>query len=333
MEFRAAVIHGRDAGVVRERARELASSVTEHPDNPFDVAVVTETDLERDPLRLIDELCAVSMMGGRRLVRLRLIEERGATARMVAEGMDEHLAGRCNPQAFLIVEAPALAKDSSLRKVAERAGGCALIPCYEDEPGEVKTLVRKALAAEGLSLSGEALDLFVGRLPHDRGVARAEIERLALYLGPGGGLPAGVAELEAFLGVEPEASLAQAADDAFGGRLDRARTGFRRAALELEAGPPAVRAMGQHLLRLRRTLVLRDRGSELPAAARSAGVFWKNEREFLRQARAWDLPSLDAVQADILAADRNCKRAGAPAEFVAERLALSIAAHAQRLGL
>jgi DNA polymerase-3 subunit delta len=78
---------------------------------------------------------------------------------------------------------------------------------------------------------------------------------------------------------------------------------------------------------------MREKGAELQSAARSAGIFWKNEREFLRQARAWNLGALDSLQADVLASDRGCKRAGAPAELISERLALSIAARAQRLGL
>jgi DNA polymerase-3 subunit delta len=62
-------------------------------------------------------------------------------------------------------------------------------------------------------------------------------------------------------------------------------------------------------------------------------VFWKNEREFLRQARAWTLPQLDEVQPEVLAADRACKTAGSPDHLIAERLALTIAGRARRLGL
>jgi DNA polymerase-3 subunit delta len=91
--------------------------------------------------------------------------------------------------------------------------------------------------------------------------------------------------------------------------------------------------MGMHLLRLRRVLTQRESGADLQSATRSAGIFWKNEREFLRQARSWTLWALDAIQAELLAADRACKQTGSPADLIAQRLALSIAARAQRLGL
>ena len=68
-------------------------------------------------------------------------------------------------------------------------------------------------------------------------------------------------------------------------------------------------------------------------AAKSVGVFWKAEREFLRQARAWTLAQLDALQPEILNADKTCKTAGSPDQLIAERLALTVAGRARRLGL
>ncbi|HUO22849.1 MAG TPA: DNA polymerase III subunit delta [Caulobacteraceae bacterium] len=333
-EARAAVIYGRDRAIVRERADQLAGKIAARPDDPFDVALVSEGDVDAGPSRLFDELAALSMMGGRRLVRLRL-DDKASVDKAAAEALKAHLAGELNPEAFFLVEAGALGRDSGLRKAGEgdKAGLAVVIPCYEDETGDVARLVREGLAKDKVGLTNEALDLFVRRLPHERGVARREIERLALYLGPGSGATAGPADLEDFLGVEPEASLADAAADAFGGRLAAAQAGLRRAAAEGESGPAAVRAMGLHLGRLRRTLTLVKSGAGLQEAAKASGVFWKNEREFLRQAKAWSLALLDEVQSAILDADRACKTAGSPDRLIAERLALTIAGRARRLGL
>jgi DNA polymerase-3 subunit delta len=332
-QVRAAVIYGRDLGVVRERAAQLARGVTEDPEDPFNVAVLTEGDLSGDEGSLEGELAAQSLIGGRRLVRLRLGGERAASEKLAVEALGRLLSGELNPEAFFLVEAGALGKDSALRRAAEKAEGCAVIPCYEDEAGDVARMTREALAKDGVGLNAEALALFVARLPHERGVARSEIERLALFLGPGSGMTAGPKDLESFLGVEPEASLAGAASDAFGGRLAEAQAGLRRAAQEGLSGPGAVRALGQHLGRLRRTLTLTRNGAGLQEAAKASGVFWRDEREFLRQARAWSLENLDGITADVLAADRACKTARAPDALIAERLALQIAARARRLGL
>jgi DNA polymerase-3 subunit delta len=332
-EIRAALIYGRDLGVVRERGQELASRIAKDPNDPFDVAQLTDGDLDADAGRLEGELAAQSLMGGRRLVRLRFGTEKASLDKLAAEALTRHADGELNPDAFLLVEAGALGRDSALRKAAEKAAGAAAIPCYEDEPGDVARQVREALARDNLSMTSEALQLFVARMPKERGVARQEIERLILYLGPGSGAQATPTDLEPFLGVEPEASLADAAADAFGGRLADAQAGMRRAAQEGEAGPAAVRAMGMHLGRLRRALTLAKNGSGLAEAAKAAGVFWKQEREFLRQARTWTLEELDRIQPEVLNADRLCKTAGSPDSLIAERLALQVAGRARRLGL
>ena len=332
-KIRAAVIYGRDLGVVRERASLLARKVTPRPDDPFDVALLTDSDLDSDGGRLEGELAAQSLMGGRRLVRLRLNTEKANLDKQAAEALAAHAEGRLNPEAFFLIEAGNLGRDSALRKAAEKAVQAVAIPCYEDEPGDTARLVREALAKDGVSLNADALALFVARLPKERGVARQEIERLALYLGPGSNRMATPADLEDFLGVEPEASLSDAAADAFGGRIAEAQAGLRRAAQEGEAGPAAVRAIGFYLGRLRRTLTLAKSGAGLQEAAKASGVFWKNEREFLRQARAWSLEELDRLQGEVLNADRMCKQTGSPDRLIAERLALAIASRARRLGL
>jgi DNA polymerase-3 subunit delta len=330
---RAALIWGRDRGVVRERADALARATTEDPNDPFNVSLLTETDIDGDPAKLADELAAQSLMGGRRLVRLKLTGEKASIDRASAEALKQHAEGAFNPEAFLLVEAGALGRDSGLRKAAEKAEAAVSIPCYEDEPGDIARLVREALAKDKVSLNAEALELFVGRLPRERGVARQEIERLALFLGPGSGVVATAADLAPFLGVEPDASLAEAAQDAFGGKLSAAHAGLRRAAAEGEGGPAAVRAMSLHLARLRRTLTLAKAGAGLAEAAKASGVFWRNEREFLRQARAWSLDALDGLQPEVLDADRACKQTGSPDGLIAERLALTIAGRARRMGL
>jgi len=320
-EIRAAVLHGRDLGVVRERATALAAKVTLKPDDPFDVALLTETDLDANPGRLTDELAAISMMGGRRLVRLRLSDDRVGPDRLAATALGEHLG------------AGALGRDSAVRKLAEKSPGCVAIACYEDETGDIARFAREALLKDRVTLSAEAMEVFVARLPHERGVARQEIERLALFLGPNSGISAGAADLVDFLGVEPEASLAEAANDAFGGRLAAAQAGLRRAAREGKAGPAAVRAMSLHLARLRKIATLTGAGATLQEAIKRADVFWKNEREVSRQARLWSFEEIDKVQVDVLGADLACKQTGSPDELIAERLALTVAGRARRLGL
>ncbi|WP_374515811.1 DNA polymerase III subunit delta [Brevundimonas sp.] len=330
---RAAVIHGKDRSGVAERAEVLCRAVTPDLNDPFNVTVLTDSDLDGDERRLDEALTALSMTGGRRLVRVRLSAEKASIDKMLAAALKAHAAGEYNPDAMLVVEAGALGRDSALRKAAEAEKAAVGIACYEDEVGDVARMTREALAVDKVGLTQDALDRFVARLPRERGLMRQEIERLALYIGPGSGRTLDVAELEQHLGVEPDASLQDAALQAFGGRAAPAQAGLRRALAEGESPVMAVRQASIHLGKLRRINVLQASGAGAKEAAKAAGVFWKQEAEMLRQARSWRMEDLDRVLDSVNAADVATKTTGSPDQLIAERLLLEIAARARRLGL
>lgn len=331
--IRAVVIHGKDRSGVGERAEILCRAITPDLNDPFNVSSLTDADIDGDEARLEEALTALSMIGGRRLVRVRLSGDKASIDKMLAGVLKTHADGGFNPDAMLVVEAGALGRDSALRKAAETGKGSVGIVCYEDEVGDIARMTREALAADKVGLTSDALERFVSRLPRERGLMRQEIERLALYIGPGSGRTVDVEELEAHLGVEPDASLQDAALQAFGGRPAPAQSGLRRAFAEGESSVMAVRQASIHLGKLRRINVLMANGAGAKEAAKAAGVFWKQEAELLRQARSWRLDDLDTVLDSVNAADLATKSTGMPDQLIAERLLLEIAARARRLGL
>ncbi len=331
--IRAVVIHGKDRSGVSERAVVLCKAITPDLNDPFNVSSLTDSDIDGDEARLEEALTALSMIGGRRLVRVRLGSDKVSIDKMLAAAVKVHAEGGYNPDAMLVIEAGALGRDSALRKAAEAGKGSAAIVCYEDETGDVARMTREALATDKVGLTSDALDRFVSRLPRERGLMRQEIERLALYIGPGSGRSIDVEELEKHLGVEPDASLQDAALKAFGGRAAPAQSGLRRAFAEGESSVMAVRQASIHLGKLRRINVLQASGAGAKEAAKAAGVFWKHEAEMLRQARAWRLEDLDMVLDSINTADVATKTTGMPDQLIAERLILEIASRARRLGL
>ncbi|HRO33741.1 MAG TPA: DNA polymerase III subunit delta [Brevundimonas sp.] len=330
---RAVVIHGKDRSGVAERAEILCRTVTPDLNDPFNVTLLTDADVDGDEARLEEALTALSMIGGRRLVRVRLTAEKASVDKLLAGALKTHAAGGFNPDAMLVIEAGGLGRDSALRKAAEGTPGAAGIVCYEDEVGDMARMTREALAADKVGLTSDALERFVARLPRERGLMRQEIERLALYIGPGSGRSIDADELDLHLGVEPDASLQDAALQAFGGRAAPAQAGLRRALAEGESAVMAVRQAALHLGRLRRIGVLQANGAGAKEAAKAAGVFWKQEAEMLRQARNWSLDALDEALDSINTADVATKTTGSPDHLIAERLLLEIAGRARRLGL
>src|ERR1700690_4564535 len=169
----AVLFYGPDQGLVRERAVDLVVQVAGDAADPFRVAELTAAQLKEDPTRLADEAAALSLSGGRRVLRLREVADGHA------EALGALLAGPA-PASFLVLEAGDLAPRSALRKVFETAGNAAAVACYLDDDEALGKVIAETLKDHGLAIEDEALAYLIAHLGGDRGVSRQELEKLAL---------------------------------------------------------------------------------------------------------------------------------------------------------
>src|SRR4051812_42476857 len=121
----AALVFGPDQGLVRERAETLAKTVVPDLNDPFRVAEFDEDVLASDPARLWDEAAAISMLGGRRVIRIR------GAGNSVAKHFEKFL-DQAPGDALVVVEGGDLAKTAALRRVFEEDDKAAAIACYGD---------------------------------------------------------------------------------------------------------------------------------------------------------------------------------------------------------
>src|SRR5437773_269041 len=77
-EIHAVLLYGPDAGLVSERADVVARTVCPDLKDPFRVAHLNGAALAADPARLADEAAQMSLIGGRRGVRVRDAADRPA---------------------------------------------------------------------------------------------------------------------------------------------------------------------------------------------------------------------------------------------------------------
>ena len=125
--IRAILLYGPDEGLVRERAAAAARSVCPDLADPFRVAELSASVLAADPARLADEAAQLSLIGGRRVVRVR-----GAVDGL-AKLFGEFLAATPG-DALTVVEAGDLPSRSALRRAFEAPPTAAAIGCYPDTP-------------------------------------------------------------------------------------------------------------------------------------------------------------------------------------------------------
>ncbi|MBV9828630.1 MAG: DNA polymerase III subunit delta [Alphaproteobacteria bacterium] len=318
-EIRAILLYGPDAGLVRERADTLARHICPELRDPFRVADLTAAAVTADPARLYDEAAQISLMGGRRVVRVRDAGDSLATlfSRFLADAAGD---------ALIVVEAGDLPGRSSLRRVFDDAAIAAAIGCYPDNARDLAGVIRDSFAAHRITPTRDAIDYLVGHLGGDRLLTRAELEKLSLYAGDGGRLDLddvrAVLSDSAGLSVD-DALMAAAEGDA--AALDRA---LARVFQEGESAVSVIRALLRHLQRLHLLALRVASGTSPDEAVRGARppIFFKQQDSYRRQLNRWSEPRLRRALDRIAEAEFRMKLTGFPAETICREAMLGIAA-------
>jgi DNA polymerase-3 subunit delta len=170
------LIYGPDRGLVSERAAALAAASGVDLADAFSVVKLDAGDIGSQPGRLIDEMNAIGLFGGDRLVWIR----NAGSEKGISDAL-EILARSASGPSTLIIEAGDLKKGASLRKVVESSSQAVAIACYADDGRALQTLIDQELAAEDLRISPAARERLMETIGGDRLASRNEIRKLALY--------------------------------------------------------------------------------------------------------------------------------------------------------
>lgn len=317
----AALFHGPDRGLVRERGGRLLRRLTVTPDDPFAVARLDGAGLA--PGRLADEALAIPLGGGRRVVRVS-----DAT-----DALTPDLA-RClelSPEATVILEAGELSKSSKLRKLCETADNAVSIGCYPEEGADLIRWIRDSLGQVGVEIEPDAAVFVAESLAEDRAVARAELEKIELFAKASD--PPSVVRREdvvACIGRSSESALDDIAYAAADG--DHGETQRLLAAADADGASPVaiLRAAQRHFLRLQ--LAGAQMAGGKPAKQAMAGlrppVFFKRADRFAAQLRNWSKPGgsdrLAQALEGLCVAERDCKRTHMPDRALCGRALLGV---------
>jgi len=290
--------------------------------DPFLIADLDDSVLSSDPARLFDEAAAISMLGGRRVVRVR-----GAgnnLAKLFERFLDEP-AG----DALVVVEGGDLAKGTGLRKVFEGADNAASIACYGDTMRDLPDVIRDALRAEGLSIAPDALADAASRLGSDRGVTRRELEKLALY--KRGEKQVTLDDVRAVLGDEAEVRAEEALDGAGQGDLKRLDLALERLWIAGTSAVAVVRMALSHFQRLALAKLEIEKGETPDGALRKLRppIHFMRQAAFKAQLQLWDTSRLLEACDLLLETEALTKTTAVPAETVTARALFNIAAMAR----
>ena len=314
---RAVLFYGDDAGMIRDRASALVRAIAGSLDDPFLVVELAREEIGH----LTDEASSLPMTGGRRVVRVR--EATDAAAAQIKILLKSKATG------LVVLEGAGLASRSRLRTELEDAPDGAAIGCYPEEGRALEITIRDTLKQAGAAIEADALSWLTSHLGADRAATRAELEKLALYAGPGGRV-----DLDAAMGCVGDLAGLSLDDALFAATTGDVATADRALELAMAEGAAPVqvlRAGINHLQRLQRARMAMDETRVSAADASKTlrpPIFYRRVAPFNRALSLWSGTALAAALQGLMEAERGCKRTGWPDQLLCRNAVLVIARRA-----
>lgn len=325
-EIPVVLVYGPDEGLVRERADHLAKLVTPDLKDPFMVADILPEQLRATPSLLVDETKSLSMLGGRRVVRLHASVAEGDLLKVVENAVGELLASVTPQDNYVIIEGGDLGPSAKLRKSCEDAKTMAVaLPCYVEDERDLTKLIGTALKEQGYSIDNDALGYMAGNVIGDRGVVRGEIEKLITYMGPENRVVR-FEDVVACIGDSADLSMDLLAQRVASGRFAEAERVLKSLLADGTAFVVVTRVLQNYFLRLHVTRARMDKGENLDGAMAKLkpAVFWKQKDAFVSQLNGWRTPQLEAALTLIMSAEYKCKQTGSDPELILSRALLAL---------
>ena len=330
LAVRAVLVFGRDEGLVRERATTIAKQVAPDLSDPFQVAKPDLSDIKDSPGILADEVSAISMMGGRRLVFVHGTTKDAAEAKRLAEAFTLALEN-AQGDGLLVVMGGDLKPTSPLRKAAEKAGNALSIACYEDDAQGLMQLLQEVLGGAGLHPTQDAISYLREHLGSNRMVSRGELEKLVLYK-QGGSSEVTLKDAMDCVGDTAALNIGHISDAVTAGNITDLETFLTRSFTAGENSIAILRTVQNKLVRMHLVHGLMADGVSQDMAIKRSGpmVFYKDMPRFQADLRRWTPQRLEQGLSILSQAELDCKTTGNPAEVICGRALLSLANASRR---
>ena len=324
ISLKCVVVYGTNDGLIAEYVKQFALSVVSDLDDAFQVSQLLWDNISGDEGALAGEYGAQSLMGGRRVVIVKDVDNN------ITKPLKSMLE-TVKSDTLLILSSTSLNKKSSLVALAEERDDFALIPCYEDRDEAIFTMARQIFVEQGFTINNEALQLLCSRLSNDRKSNIGELEKLITYMGTRKNITN-----EDVLKVISDNSAASSDDICYftaSGQTEKALQSYNK--LLGEGGEPVsvVRSLMYHFMKILTCLSFVEKGESLDGAIAkiTPPIIFFRKSSFKTQASIWAKERLMGVMDLLYKAERDCKTTNMPNEEIVSYLIMQIASAAAKM--
>ena len=315
----AVLLYGPDEGLIRERAVTLIRGSGIDDKDPFAIVEITGSQLSANPSLLLDEAQSISMLGGKKVVRLRDAGDGEA------ETIKSVLKALKPGDNFIVIEGGELGTKSKLRANFEAAPNAAAVPCYIDDERDISRVLAEELKNAGFRILPDALQYMAANVVGDRAVARSEAEKLMIYMGNVKDIS--LPDVVASVGAGAVLSLDELSKALCSGQYAPADKVLRQALSEGTNAVVILRTLQNYFAKLQITKARLQQGEDLEFALKKLKppLFFKLKDAFVAQVNGWTLPQLAQAQNLLMSVEAKCKQTGSDPDILLGRAVLTLA--------
>jgi len=318
-EISAILFYGPDDGLIRERMNVMTKNIVEDVNDAFNICEFSAPKLSDNNSLLSDESMSISMLGGRKVIRIRNASDK------ITSIVKDTLTVITKDSNLVLIEAGELSPRSSLRILFERAENAAAIPCYVEDERSISRIISSSIKEAGYNISSEAVVYIAANVVGDRGVARSEVEKLITYMGQEN-KNITLNDVIASIGNSADLSLGDIAQNVASGQFAAAD---RILNYVLSEGIPEVtilRNLQNYFMRLHLTKARIDSGesSDMALKKLKPPLFFKVKPAFTMQVNGWSTVGLEQALSVLTSAEAKCKQTNSQPKTICGRAILSL---------
>lgn len=323
-KVKAVLVYGPDEGLVRERMQILGKTVVEDINDPFNVVDLNGDQIKSDPAVLSDEVFSMSMMGGRRLIRVRDINE------SLSKPLKDILEDSDKIEHLILVQGGDLSPKSSVRKLFEGSKTAAALPCYVEDERDVAKFLSRFFLDHGKKINADALTTASAILTGDRALVRMEADKILTYKGDDPN-PITIEDITACLGETNAETLDVMTQHLASGRARELEDTLKFLFSEGANAVMILRVVQNYFRRLYITQGrMQNMGFEDAIRKLYPPIFFKMKAGFQQHLRIWPPKRVEHALSHLNEAEKDIKGGRLEPELICNRALLSLCAMASR---
>ncbi|MBQ8870557.1 MAG: DNA polymerase III subunit delta [Alphaproteobacteria bacterium] len=324
LRIKCVIIHGPNEGKIAEYCTQFAKTVCLDLTDAFRVVSLNMDTLSKDIGILFGEYNAQSLLGGRRVVIVKDVND--TLTKHIKE-----LVADTKSDALLILTSSTLNTKSSLVNLGKDRDDFALVSCYDDREKDISSFVREYLIKSQITISDSAFGLLCARLSNDKKANSGEMDKLITYLGTKRNIE--IDDVKTAISDTSSSSLEDLCYYIGCGYTEKAIDAYKELFNEGVEVVTITRSISNHFLNLLgyvATYEKNKRADEIISAIRPPVMFFRKD-DLRLQISIWNKKSVLDVLDLLYQCEKDCKTTNFPAQQILSYTIMQICAASKRL--